>query len=329
MCREPGSDGARVKGERPDGDDWRPAAGLAALRRRAEYLAAIRRFFAARDVIEVETPLLARAGVTDVAIEGLREAATGRWLQTSPEYAMKRLLAAGLGDCYQITRAFRAGEQGRLHNPEFTLLEWYRLGWDGSGLMAEVAALVDGILGPLSVTQCTYRDAFLAAGLPDPIAAEDAALRQAAEQRLAGVLPEGLGRAGYLDLLLDGVVVPTLPARCFLTRYPADQAVLARLDADDPRVAARFELFCEGVEIANGFVELTDAQALRSRFEADQAARAAAGVAVPAVDERLLAALESGLPDCAGVALGLDRLLMLAEGARSLDAVIAFPWEQA
>ena len=313
----------------PAAPDWRPAASIDALRRRAAHLARIRRFFAARDVLEVETPVLASAGVTDVNIEGLREQVTGRWLQTSPEYAMKRLLAAGIGDCYQISRVFRAGESGRLHNPEFTLLEWYRVGWDGPALMTEVADLVDSVLGPMTPARRDYRDAFVDAGLPDPLCAAEASLRDATRQAIGDPLPADLDRAGCLDLLLDAVVVPSLPTRCWLTGYPAEQAVLARLDPTDSQRAARFELFCEGVELANGFEELTDAAALRERFAMDQQRRRQRGETPPAMDERLLAAMQAGMPGCAGVAVGLDRLFMLAEGASSLEAVIAFPWERA
>jgi len=308
---------------------WRPAAGVAALRRRAGRLARLREFFAARGVTEVETPVLAAAGVTDVQLEGYPvPAAGGRWLQTSPEYAMKRLLAAGFGDCYQITRAFRAGERGRLHNPEFSLLEWYRLGFGQERLMAEVAELAALVLGPGETVRLSYREAFAAAGLPDPIVTGTSALAAAAAG--AGVaVPPRLDRDALLDLLFGTVVVAALPARCFVTHFPASQAALARLSPEDPRVAERFELFCEGVELANGFRELADPAEQRARFAADRARREAAGRPLPGVDERLLAALEAGLPDCAGVAVGLDRLFMLAEGAERIDAVMAFPWERA
>lgn len=308
--------------------DWAPAAEVAVLRRRAAYLATIRQFFAARDVVEVETPVLAAAGVTAPHIDGLREASTGYWLQTSPEYAMKRLLAVGMGDCYQLARAFRAGEQGRYHNPEFTLLEWYRVGWSGTALMAEVQALVDEVLGQAPVHAMAYREAFVAAGLPDPLSANDDELEQAACAAV-GQLPDGLNRDGHLDLLLDAVVIPSLPSRCFLTHYPAAQAALAQLDEGDARVAQRFEFFCDGVELANGFVELTDASVQRQRFVEDQIQRQAAGRETVAIDERLLAALQAGLPACAGVALGVDRLLMLVEGADSIAQVMAFDWGRA
>ena len=312
------------------GSDWRPSAALERLRQRAGWLASIRAFFAARGVIEVETPLLARAGVTDVHIDGLRERHTGRWLQSSPEYAMKRLLAAGLGDCYQIARAFRAGEQGRWHNPEFSLLEWYRLGFSAADLMAEVAALVAQLLGPAEVVCKPYAKAFAEAGLPDPLVADEADLaRAAAAHADSAPLPAGLSGQALRDWLLSAVVVPQLPERCFITHYPADQAVLARINGQDPRVAERFELFCDGIELANGFHELDDAEELRRRFDAERAARHAAGRPVPAADERLLAALAAGLPDCAGVALGLDRLFALAAGEGSVAGVMAFAWDRA
>lgn len=307
---------------------WLPSASVAVLRRRAAYLATIRQFFAARDVVEVETPALAAAGVTAPHIEGLREASTGYWLQSSPEYAMKRLLAAGMGDCYQLARAFRAGEQGRYHNPEFTLLEWYRVGWSATALMAEIQALVDAVLGQAPVHAMAYSEAFLAAGLPDPLSANDEEVEQAACAAV-GQLPSGINRDAQLDLLLDAVVIPSLPSRCFLTHYPAAQAALAQLDDQDARVAQRFEFFCNGVELANGFLELTDATVQRQRFVEDQHQRQAMGRQSVAMDERLLTALQEGLPPCAGVALGVDRLLMLAEGADSIAAVMAFDWGRA
>ena len=312
------------------GGDWPPSADIARLRQRAEWLAAIRRFFGERHVLEVETPLLSQAAVTDIHIESLCERRTGRWLQTSPEYAMKRLLAAGAGDCYQITRAFRAGEQGRWHNPEFTLLEWYRLGFSAEQLMEELAALVGLFLGRAETDCKRYAQAFMEAGLPDPLVATQAQLIRAASDHPAAVpIPQGVSGDALLDWLFSQVVVPALPARCFITHYPASQAVLARLDEQDSRVAARFELFCNGVEVANGFDELTDPVELRCRFKADQAARRRAGRAVPDIDERLLAAMASGLPNCAGVAMGVDRLMALAAGEQSLAGVMAFPWDRA
>lgn len=312
------------------GADWSPVASVAALHQRAEWLGQLRRFFHDRGVIEVDTPVLAAAGVTDPQVECLQESATGRWLQPSPEYAMKRLLAAGVGDCYQITPAFRAGEQGRWHNPEFTLLEWYRVGFSADALMDEIEQLAACMLGAGETARLTYQSAFVTADLPDPLTASRSRLAAvAATLPAARPMPAALSRRDLLDWLFSQIVAPQLPARCFITHYPADQAVLARLDPADPRVAERFELFVEGVEVANGFHELTDAAAQRDRFETDQAARRSAGQTVMAIDERLLAAMETGLPDCAGVAMGLDRLFAIAMGADSLAGVMAFPWTRA
>jgi len=320
-------------------DDWRPSASVAALRRRAELLALVRRFFDARGVIEVETPVLVRDAVTDIHLEsfavhyeGPRAPVDGRlWLQTSPEYAMKRLLAAGSGPVFQICRAFRAGERGRLHNPEFTLLEWYRPGFDHRAMMDEVAALAGALLPGRAVGSIRYRDAFLRHAGIDPFVVADGDLAAAAGRHTDAATVAALSRDGRLDLIMGSVVAPALgrDSLCFLTDFPASQAALARLEPDDPDVARRFELFVDGIEIANGFHELSDAQEQRRRFRSDRAVRQARGEAVPEIDERLLAALAAGLPDCAGVALGLDRLFMLALGAASIDEVMAFPAERA
>ncbi len=321
-------------------DDWRPSASRNALRQRANILAAIRGFFAEREVLEVDTPCLASAGATDpnvpsfyVACGGPGAPPEGRlWLQSSPEHAMKRLLAAGAGPIYQITHAFRAGERGRLHNPEFALLEWYRPGWEQHALMDEVADLCRYLLGDCAVERLTYRQVFRAHIGMDPLEAP----RQALEASAGGL---GFGRAalrtldrdGLLDLLLSHRVVPALGSGrlTFVYDFPASQAALARLRPDDPRVAERFELFNNGVELANGYHELTDASEQRRRFERERATRAHLGLPLPDADARLLAAMEAGLPPCAGVALGLDRLVMRVCGVRHIDEVIAFPIERA
>ncbi len=277
-------------------EDWRPSCPLAALEARGALLAEIRSFFAARNVLEVQTAALASHAVTDLNIHSI-EALPGGFLQTSPEYQLKRLLAAGAPDIYQLGQVFRAGEAGRLHNPEFTLLEWYRLGFDDQALMKEVATLVDLALGPADYHLHAYAD--LVGDLDQDPAALDLALVEAID--------------GF-----DG-------GRHFITRYPASQAALARLHADDPSVAARFELVVDGVELANGYHELTDAREQRRRFAGDIEARRQAGLVEPTIDERFLAALDAGLPDCAGVALGVDRLLMLKLGAHSLADVLPFP----
>lgn len=313
---------------------WRPSADPAALRARAELIGRIRAFFADRDVLEVETPVLGARGVTDTAIEGFRvESAEGaRWLQTSPEYAMKRLVAAGVGSCYQIARAFRSGERGRLHNPEFTLLEWYRTGFDHVALMVEVADLASALVPRRTIEHITYREAFGRVLEIDPLAAPDALLCELVVARCgAGPGVTAAGRDDWLDLLFGAVVAPTLghDRFTFVCDFPASQAALARLRPDAPSVAERFELFIDGIEIANGFHELVDPEEQRARFQRDREARRAAGLEDVVADERLLAALEHGLPPCAGVALGLDRLIMLALGAESIAGVMAFDWDHA
>jgi lysyl-tRNA synthetase class 2 len=321
--------------------DWRPGASRERLVARARMLAQVRGFFAARGVLEVDTPIIVNAPVTDVHIHSARVeltpegggAAAPFFLHTSPEYAMKRLLAAGAGDIYQVCHVARALESGRVHNPEFTLLEWYRIGFSLEQLMDEVEALAGELLGgplPGPAERLSYRDAFLRELSLDPFEADDAELaRAAAPLGLHGAVP--LGRDGYLELLMGALIGPRLGRErlVFIHGYPASQAALARLDPAEPRAAQRFELYGQGVELANGFHELAVASEQRTRFEADNAARRRAGLPAYPLDERLLAALDSGLPDCSGVALGLDRLLMLATGAASIEEVMAFPTSRA
>jgi lysyl-tRNA synthetase class 2 len=316
-------------------EDWRPGADAETLCARAERLRIVRRFFELRGVLEVETPLLCRAGVTDLQLASLAVEtpdAGRRWLQTSPEYAIKRLLAAGVGACYQITRGFRAGEAGRLHNPEFSLLEWYRPGFDQYALMREVAELCGEVMAPRPVQFVSYRDAFLETLALDPLRVDSGRLREVAMARLgpADWIADA-ERDELLDALAGGVICPALGHGnfTFLTGFPADQAALARRDPANPEVAERFELFIDGVEIANGFHELADAVEQRQRFEDDRAQRARRGLPPMDVDERLLAALGAGLPDASGVALGLDRLMMIALGKDDLDSVMAFSWDRA
>ncbi len=319
--------------------DWRPGATLATLRLRARRLEAARGFFAARGVLEVDTPALVRCAVTDVHIHAAAVQLAGvpqpLHLHTSPEYAMKRLLAAGSGDIYQICHVMRGEERGRLHNAEFTLIEWYRLGASIDALMDEVEALVRLLAAPAAAApaaRMSYQRAFERVLGLDPLTASEPALRTAAARAGldAGAVASG-ERDDLLDLLMGIAVGPQLGrgAMCFVHRYPASQAALARLDPEDARVALRFELYLEGVELANGFVELGDAAEQRARFEAERRARAARGLAAPPLDERLLAALAHGLPACAGVALGFDRLLMLATGARDIAAVMPFTTDRA
>lgn len=279
-------------------DDWRPTCSLAALRARADLLATLRAFFAARDVLEAQTAILASATITDAAIESVTVTGVANgYLQTSPEYQLKRLLAAGAPSLYQLGPVFRAGEAGRLHNPEFTLLEWYRLGFDDDRLMAEVADLVDRVLGQQPYERLTYAQVVGAVARP----------------------------RGELDLAYADATAALRGRRVFVVDFPADQAALARLREGNPELAARFELIIDGVEIANGYHEAQDPELLERRFRADQAARVAAGLPVPPIDERFLGAMRAGLPDCSGVALGVDRLLMQKLGARHIHEVMPFP----
>ncbi len=314
-------------------ENWRPTASLDALRVRAEVLASIRAFFSERDVVEVETPALASTAVTDVHLSSLTcptDDSGTLHLQTSPEFHMKRLLSAGCGPIYQICRAFRAGERGRRHNPEFTILEWYRPGWDHHALMDEVDALLTRVLGTARGERLSYRQAFLEHAGIDPHHVTDEELCR----KLVGLgvqKIERLDRNDLLNLVLTHVVEDRLGRNgpSFVHDFPANQASLARIRAGDPPLAERFEVFVEGLELANGFHELTDAEEQRRRFERDLEIRGRLGLRRPGIDERLLAALEAGLPPCAGVALGVDRLVMLKVGASDISEVIAFPIDRA
>ena len=313
--------------------NWRPTASLAALERRAAMLAAAREYFAGHGVLEVETPILSAAAVSDPQIESLatqvRGMETPAYLCTSPEYAMKRLLAAGSGDIYQICKAFRDGERGRWHNPEFTLIEWYRLGFDDAAMMTEVEALIGCMLEPhrrlAPAERLSYADAMQRHAGVDALAATDANLADSARRH--GIVCEvELDRDARLDLLMSLVVGPRLGVErpCFICDYPVSQAALARLKPGPPPVSARFELYLDGIELANGFHELANTVQQRERFERDLARRRERGLAVPRLDERLLAALASGMPDCAGVALGFDRLVALSLAAPRLADAMAF-----
>ncbi len=348
---------------------WKPTATRAALERRAAMLASARAFFAARQVLEVDTPVMVNAPVTDVHIHSAevrlrRHGGDRMFLHTSPEYAMKRLLACGSGDIYQICHVVRGRERGRQHNAEFTLIEWYRLGFTLDDLMDEVQALVFALLGTAQ-SECraerlSYREVFQRELSLDPFTADVETLAQACEtlgfrrdanragrpgwaardadgaasdpHPAAGSTPRvGRQRDEMLDMLMGSRIGPALGRGklTFIHGYPASQAALARLDPRDPAAALRFELYRDGIELANGFHELASAAEQRARFEADREERKRRGLPAHAPDERLLAALEAGLPDCAGVALGFDRLVMLATGASHIDEVLAFPVERA
>jgi len=320
---------------------WRPSASLDLLRERAGLLARMRDFFREAGVLEVETPVCSRFGTTDPSLQSLMSLYTGPgapggqrlYLQTSPEFPMKRLLAAGSGPIYQICKVFRDGELGRRHNPEFTLLEWYRPGYDHHRLMDEVAALVNRVgERSLPLEKLSYREAFQRFLQLDPHTATLPELKAAA---LAGEVPGAetlqLDRDGWLDLLLTQRVEPDLgrDRMTFLYDYPASQAALARLRPGNPPVAERFELYLGGIEIANGFHELGDVSEQKGRFASDNRRRREQGLPGVAMDERLLEALAEGLPGCAGVALGIDRLLMYLQGCAEIRRVLAFDFSRA
>jgi lysyl-tRNA synthetase class 2 len=321
--------------------DWHPTATFDALRLRANLSAAIRRFFADRDVLEVETPVLSVAGNTDSNIASFSLEFSGRtdgaprtrWLRTSPEFALTRLLAAGIGDCYELGRVFRDGEAGGRHNPEFTMLEWYRVGWDHQRLIEETAELINAALALVgrgaTLERIAWRELYRTGLEIDPIIASDTELQHALGD--VRIDPEGLTRDDWLDLLLTHRLQPGFANDRMLAvfDYPASQAALARLRPGDPPLAERFELYLGPLELANGYHELTDATEQRTRFERDLGVRGARGAPQPPIDARLLSALRAGLPACAGVALGVDRLLMAMLGTPRIADVLAFPFDRA
>ena len=321
--------------------DWAPTADMRAIRLRARLNAAIRGFFARRDVLEVETPVLSQAGNTEPNIASFSLEFSGRtngaprtrWLRTSPEYALKRLLAAGIGDCYELGRVFRDGEAGARHNPEFTMLEWYRVGWDHQRLIDEVAELINAALALVdrhaTLERIAWRDLYRERLAIDPVTANDGELQRALGD--VRVDPQGLTRDDWLDLLLTHRLQPGFADDTMLAvfDYPASQAALARLRPGDPPLAERFELYLGPLELANGYHELIDPAEQRARFERDVSMREARGSVAPPIDERLLSAMRSGLPPSAGVALGIDRLLMAMLGSTRIADVLAFPFDRA
>jgi lysyl-tRNA synthetase class 2 len=317
---------------------WHPSARHAALRRRAVLIARLRNFFASRAVLEVETPILSAAAVSDPQIASLSTRVQGlagaRYLSTSPEFPMKRLLASGIGDIYQLCKVFRDGEIGRWHNPEFTMLEWYRLGFDDEALMSEVDELLRELLSPERALppaeHLSYAESIRRHAGVDPDTCSDIDLGRAAEAQ--GIACDSsLDRNAKLDLLMGFVVGPKLGAErpCFIRDYPASQASLARLKPGSPPVAARFELYLDGIELANGFHELSDAAEQRRRFTRDLATRRERAQPEPPIDENLLSALAAGMPDCAGVALGFDRLVAIALKAERLSDALSFTIDNA
>ncbi len=311
---------------------WQPGAATEHLRARADLLTQIRQFFSARSVLEVETPLLASAGVTDPSIEPIIAdcGSEARYLQTSPEYAMKRLLAGGAPDIYQICKAFRAHEVGHRHNPEYTLLEWYRLDLDHYALLREVAELICSVTAVDGWQSWPYRTLLQHVLNIDPMTASYADLNAVAQHH-CGEIPGDLDRDGLLDVLMSHVIEPAIAdwGLVFVVDYPVSQAALARkVISADVIVGARFEAYLGGVELANGYWEASDAGDLRERFEADNKLRRQRGLVRRPIDERLLSAMEAGMPDCAGVALGVDRLLACRLGRSDIRPLLAFDWSR-
>ena len=323
--------------------EWQPSCEITQLKQRAQMLAAIRQFFADKKVLEVETPLLCQATGTDPELDFFKSnyhfPPNNKilYLQTSPEFAMKRLLASGCGSIYQICKAFRNGEQGRYHNPEFTLLEWYRVGFDLHQLMAEVAELISELLTPTlaikSIQKISYQDLFFQiTGLN--------ALEFCAKSYEAYALEEGISEAIALcendhnlwcDYIFSFKIQPTLVNNTLylIHSYPASQASLARINSDNFAVADRFEVFINGVELGNGFFELADVTEQQQRFEKEIQARVNKKLPSVKKDQRFLAALKVGLPNCCGVAVGIDRLLMLLSASDDIASVLAFPVDRA
>ncbi|MCW8988455.1 MAG: EF-P lysine aminoacylase EpmA [Gammaproteobacteria bacterium] len=337
---------------------WQPTASLEMLQTRARLLSKLRAFFADKDIYEVQTPVLSHAGNTEPSIETfvtqqsehLKYPLQPSFLNTSPEFAMKRLLAAGSGSIYQITPVFRQGEQSKKHNPEFTLLEWYRLNFDHHALMGEVNLLIRFIAKDfLAMGRShfySYQDAMIKFADVDPFTASIEELKAATVK--AGIDVVGMEentsetfsletshqescRNGWLDLLMCQVVEKNLPLNCpvFIYDYPASQAALAKIRKGSPDVAERFELYINGVELANGFHELSDAAEQAERFKKEQQIRKERGLPGIPADTHLIAALKHGLPDCAGVAIGFDRLLMVLTGAQHINDVLTFPFDRA
>jgi len=322
---------------------WQPACSLDLIRLRAKLLHEIRCFFYARNVLEVETPILCQSIGTDPYIDFFSTSTAAildgsidnhcLYLQTSPEFAMKRLLAANVGSIYQISKVFRKGESGRFHNPEFTLLEWYRTGFDLAQLMDEVEQLLKQLLPfeqfSAQAQRVTYSDVFRQYTGLDALAFDQAQYQSAAEKL---GFPEAIGvcandHVTWLDFLFSHSVQPHLgnAGVCMIYDYPACLPSLARLNSNDARIVERVEVFIHGIELGNGYYELTDTDQQRARFEQEILLRNSNGAQKVNVDERFLGALRSGLPDCSGIALGLDRLLMIISQKSHIDEVLAFP----
>lgn len=319
-----------------DSISWQPTTTPEIMRQRALMMAKIRQYFMAESVLEVETPCLAQTGVTDFHLQSIKcdcllpgqPQAQTYYLQTSPEYAMKRLLCADFGDIFQITKAFRNDESGRLHNPEFTMLEWYRLGFDHHQLMDDMARLLRDVFGIEHTQRMSYQDCCIQYLGVDPLSASLDELKSCAQNQAFEDLAQAeQNKDTLLQLLFSFLIEPHLGPQTpmFIYNFPASQAALAKIDADDSRVANRFELYFKGIELANGFYELQDAVEQKRRFEHDNHLRSQHGLSHVPVDERFIAALESGLPSCSGVAMGLDRLFMITHQLTHIHQCLCFP----
>jgi len=324
---------------------FEPSAAIAHLKKRAQLLQKTRAFFMERDVLEVETPLMCHTSVTDPAIESIPvlfrdlsktiDETKQYYLQTSPEYAMKRLLAAGAGSIYQISKAFRQGEIGRFHNPEFTMLEWYRVGFDHHALMDETCELLQTLLNISHVERISYQNLFERFIGVDPHKVTISELQHCAKELqidVSGAI--ALDKAEWLNVLMSHVIEPKLGKDfpCFVYDFPVELSALARImqgdNSNQPDYAARFEVYYKGIELANGFYELCDADEQRKRFLTNLAVREKMGLSPIPIDEYFLAALQHGVPDCAGVALGFDRLVMLALGLDKIQDVLSFDFKR-
>lgn len=327
---------------------WSSTLSWELAQQRAEIIQKIRQFFVERKVIEVETPALSQGTVTDVYLDalscqysylddGLSELSDSLYLQTSPEFHMKRLLASGYGSIFQISKAFRHEEFGRHHNPEFTMLEWYRIGFNHFDLMNEVEALLVFILGCGKPNYWTYQELFINTVSLDPLSTNRDELLELldAHNKLSDWLIADSRHDTNHDLLLQHVfseiIEPNIgkSTPCFVYNFPCSQASLAKISDKDPRVAERFECYFKGIELVNGFHELTNAEAQTLRFKQDNLMRKQKGLSVMPIDQNFISALTQGLPDCAGVALGIDRLVMLALGVTDIAEVISFPIDRA
>ncbi|USD32745.1 MULTISPECIES: elongation factor P--(R)-beta-lysine ligase [Vibrio] len=320
--------------------DWQPTASIERLRQRADLIGQIRQFFKDKNVLEVDTPAMSHATVTDIHLHTFQTKFVGPgysqgknlYLMTSPEFHMKRLLAAGSGCIYQICKSFRNEENGRYHNPEFTMLEWYRIGFDHHQLMDEMDELLQLILKVGAADRMTYQQAFLQVLSVCPLEGTMEELKMTADKLgLSDIAQPEQDRDTLLQLLFSIGVEPEIGQQvpAFVYDFPASQAALAKINGQDSRVADRFEVYFKEIELANGFHELDRAEEQLKRFELDNVKRQQMGLTTQPIDHYLIKALEAGLPRCAGVALGVDRLVMLATNNDHIDKVTAFPFPRA